>query len=125
MENEAKQLFKQAVDTLNRASEELYRPEEDIVTYLVCKNAQVAIESFLKGYLVENGVDISKHTTVNSLYNKCLDINKNFKEIDLSEFNCKSQSLESRYCDDVSKVDSCFKIASNLDSFLRKEKVIS
>ncbi len=40
---------------LNEASNELYRPEEDVVSYLVCKNSQYAIENYLKGFLLKNG----------------------------------------------------------------------
>ena len=57
MEIKAKKLFEEAVDKLNAANKELYRPEEDIVSYSVCKNSQHAIENFLKGYLLKRGIE--------------------------------------------------------------------
>lgn len=125
MEEKAKKLFDDAIEKLNTANEELYRPEEDVVSFLVCKNAQHAIENFLKGFLIKNGVDPTDYITIDSLYEQCKKINKNFKEVDLSEFNCKSShDLDSRSCNEVSKVNNCFRIADSLDTFFRQEKII-
>ena len=43
MKTKANNLFDEAIEKLNEASEELFRPEEDVVTYAICKNAQFAI----------------------------------------------------------------------------------
>jgi HEPN domain-containing protein len=124
MEDTANKLFDDAIEKLNEANEELLKPKEDVVSYLVCKNAQHAIENFLKGFLMQNGIDANNYKTIDSLYNKCKTINKNFKEINLSDFDCKSHKMDSRNCDEVSKVSSCFEIADRLDTFLRKEELI-
>lgn len=125
MEAKANKLFKEAVEKLNEANKELYRPEEDIVSYLVCKNAQYAIKNYLSGYLSQNGIDTSEYNTIDSLYHQCVLINKRFKNVDLSEFNCTSQNISTEYCNEVSRVSSCFNIADSLDTFLRQEKIIS
>ncbi|WP_142784190.1 HEPN domain-containing protein [Changchengzhania lutea] len=125
MENEAIKYFVNAAQKLNQANKELFKPEEDIVTYLVCKNSQYAIENYLKGYLLKKGFNPSEYKTIDSLYEQCKRINKDFEKVDLSDFNCKaSPSLESKYCNDVSKVSKCFDAADELDTFLRKEKII-
>lgn len=124
MENEAIKYFVNAAQKLNQANKELFKPEEDIVTYLVCKNSQYAIENYLKGYLLKNGVNPTEYKTINSLYEQCKIINENFKKVDLTEFNCKAHNLDSRFCNEVSKVNNCFDIADSLDTFLRKEKII-
>ena len=124
MNDKAKKLFDDAIEKLNEANEELFRPEEDIVSMVVCKNSQFAVENYLKGFLLQNGVDPSNFKTIDSLYEKCKSINKNFEKVNLSDFECKSHKLDSRYCNDVSKVSSCFDIADSLDTFLRKEQVI-
>ncbi len=121
----ASELFNDAVEKLNEASEELFRPEEDVVAFTVCKNAQFAIENYLKGFLLQNEIDPSNYKTIDSLNQKCKMINKNFEKVDLSSFECKSHRLDSRYCSEVSKVSNCFDIADNLDTFLRQEKIIS
>lgn len=124
MNDKAKKLFDDAIEKLNEANEELFRPEEDIVSYVVCKNSQVAVENYLKGFLLQNGVDPSNFKTIDSLYEKCKSINKNFEKVNLADFECKSHKLDSRYCNEVSKVSNCFDIADSLDTFLRKEKII-
>jgi HEPN domain-containing protein len=121
----ANKLFDDAVEKLNEASEELFRPEEDVVTYSVCKNAQFAIENYLKGFLLNNGKDPSNFNTIDSLYKECKAINAKFKDIDLSDFSCKSHQIDSRYCNEVTKVSNCFDVADNLDTFFRREKIIS
>lgn len=123
METKARGLFEEAFQKLEAANEELCRPQEDVVSYLVCKHSQVAIENFLKGYLLKNHVEPENYKTINSLYEKCLELNSNFSEIDLSNFTCKSYKPDSRSCNSVSKVSGCFELAGNLNSFLKKEKL--
>lgn len=125
MKNKASKLFDDAIEKLNEANEELFRPEEDVVTYKVCKNSQFAIENFLKGYLLNKGIDPSQYKTIDSLYKRCKVVDKKFEKIDLSDFACKSYKLDSRYCNEVKKVSDCFAAADNLDTFLRKEKIIT
>jgi len=125
MKTEAYKLFDQAVHKLNEANKELFRPEEDVVTYSVCKNSQIAVINFLSGYLLNNGKDPSSYPTIESLYEQCKLINNKFEEIDLSDFGCQSHRLDSTYCNEVSKVQKCFEAADNLDTFLRREKMIN
>lgn len=47
MDEKANNHFYLAKENLNDANEELYKPEEDVVSYLVCKNSQKAIENYL------------------------------------------------------------------------------
>lgn len=125
MEKEAINFFVNAAQKLNQANKELFKPEEDIVTYLVCKNSQYAIENYLKGYLLKKEIEYDENETIDSLYKKCKKINKGFENVDLSDFNCKvSNDLESKFCNNVSKVSKCFDAADELDTFLRKEKII-
>jgi HEPN domain-containing protein len=124
MENDADKLLLSAVKKLNEANKELYRPEEDIVSYLVCKNSQIAIENYLKGYLLKNDVNPTKYKTIESLYKQCKRINKGFEKVNLSEFECKSIQTDSKYCNEVSKVSECFNIANSLDTFLKQQKII-
>jgi len=125
MKDKANKLFDDAVEKLNVAREELFRPEEDLVCFSVCKNSQYAIESFLMGYLLQNGIDPSSYKTIDSLYEECKTINKKFEEIDLCDFECKYHNIDSRYCIDGSKVSSCFNAADSLNTFLRQEKIIN
>lgn len=125
MNKKANKLFKAAKEKLSEANEELFRPKEDVVSYLVCKNSQYAIENYLRGYLYDNGIDSSKFKTIEDLYQQCKLINKKFENVDLSDFKCKSYNADTRYCNEISKVSKCFDIADSLDTFLRKEKIIT
>jgi len=125
MENLAQNHFKEATRMMKEAGKELYRPEEDVVSFLVCKNSQGAIHNFLKGYLLKNGIETETDESIEDLYNQCKIIDKRFEKIDLSGFNCQSHELGSRYCEGAEKVSRCFDIADSLDTFLREEKIIS
>ena len=124
MEAKAKEFFNDASNKLKEANEELFRPEEDVVSYLVCKNAQHAIENYLKGYLLKNDINPDRFRTIDRLYNECKRINKDFEKVNLSGFDCKAQDIHSKYCLEVSKVSNCYNVANHLDSFLRDQKII-
>jgi HEPN domain-containing protein len=124
MKDRAEALLKEAVKKIGEANEELCRPEEDVVSVMVCKKAQRATENFLRGFLLKNNVEPGIEKTLDELLEKCLTINPNFSKVDLSHFDCRSAKLSSRQCNEVSKVSSCFVSASNLETFLRDEKVI-
>ena len=125
MNDSAKKLYEEAVQKLKEANDELCRPEEDVVSPLVCSNSQHAIINYLKGYLIENGIETKSEDSIDSLYEQCKSINKHFEELHLSGFDCNSHKDESRFFNDSSKFSRCFDIADSLDTFMRREKMIS
>lgn len=124
MKDQSKPFFNEAYARLSDANKELFRPEEDIVSYLVCKNAHFAVENYLKGFLIQNSVDISNFTSIDSLYQKCVQLNPKFKKIELKEFSCGVSTHNSKYCNEVAKVSNCFHVANDLDTFFREEKLL-
>ena len=124
MKNRARALFNEAVKNVNEANDELCRPEEDVVSVLVCKKAQRATENFLRGFLLDNGVEPKNQSTLNDLYLECKKLNPNFSKMSLASFDCLTDKVDSKSCNELVKVNSCFITASNLDSFLRGEKII-
>ena len=116
--------LKEAEKKLKTAKEEMFKPAEDIVSYSVCKNSQFAIENFLKGYLAKNEVTLQSNETINSLYTKCIAIDKNFKTIDMNAIGCKNHAIDTRYCSEINSVSACFDTADNIDTYLRKNKII-
>ncbi|MEP6262228.1 MAG: hypothetical protein ABJ092_11660 [Gillisia sp.] len=117
--------FDEAREKLSQANDEFFRPEEDLVTYSVCKNAQFSIENFLKGYLMQHKVDVKGDETLDRLYEQCLNINKNFAKLDLTELDCRSHNLKNRDCSDVPKVSKCLKTANDLEVLLKQEQIIA
>ena len=124
MESNAPGLFDEAVRKLREANEELCRPEEDVVSYLVCKHSQHAIENFLQGYLLRNNIEFGGDENINTLFKRCVELNEKFKEIDLHDFTCKGHKKDSRSCSETEKVSKCYEIADKVDNFLRREKVL-
>ena len=124
MKTRSTAFFNEATKNLQIAKKELFKPSEDIVTYSICKNAQFAIENFLKGFLIKNEVEIAPKETISTLYNKCITIDKNFKSIDISAIGCKDHVIDSRYCSEINSVSACFDTADSIDTYLRKINVI-
>jgi len=124
MDSRSEAFFNEAQKKLDLAKEELLKPAEDIVSFSVCKNSQFAVENYLKGFLVNNNIEIKINDTIGSLYDKCLAIDKNFKNIDMSVIGCKDLAIDSRYCSEVNSVSACFDTADDIDTYLRKSKLI-
>ncbi|WP_298368761.1 HEPN domain-containing protein [uncultured Lutibacter sp.] len=124
MNSRPEAFLKEAKKNLDLAKNELLKPSEDIVTYSVCKNSQFAIENFLKGYLTKNNIDIELNDTIETLYNKCLSFDENFKNIDLSAIGCRDHAIDSRYCSEINSVSACFDTADSIDTYLRKKQVL-
>jgi HEPN domain-containing protein len=125
MENDVRKFFDSATAKLKQANQELNRPEEDVVSWLVCQNAQHAIENYLKGYLLKNNIDPSEFDSIESMYHQCLKLNKEFQKVDLNDFTCNYAREDMAFCNDFNKVNHCFKLADCLDTLLRKEKIIA
>ncbi len=125
MKEKAAQLFKDALQKLREANNELCRPEEDVVTSLVCSNSHAAIESYLRGFLMLNSIVPGKDESIAGLYEQCRAINDHFEEVHLSGFECNAHKEESRFGNKASKYSRCFDIADSLDTFLRREKIIA
>ncbi|RKN83216.1 HEPN domain-containing protein [Ulvibacterium marinum] len=125
MEDKARKLFDEAIEKLREANDELCRPEEDVVTSLVCSNSQFAIQNYLKGFLLLNGSIPANDESIDRLYEQCRMINKNFEEVNLSGFECNEHKEDSRFRNESSQYSRCFDIADSLDTFLRREKIIS
>ena len=124
MKNQANRLFEEAIEKLNEADAELFRPEEDVVSFLVCKNSQHAIENYLKGFLLQNEVDPSEFKTIDDLYERCKLIDKTFEEIELFDLKCRSHAIDSKYSNTTPWVSKCFDTAARLDAFFRRTKII-
>lgn len=125
MDERASKLYEEAIQKLKEANDELCRPEEDVVTQLVCSNSQHAIVNYLRGFLLQNEINTGEDEAIKNLYEQCKAINKHFEEVHLTGFECNAHKDESRFCNESSQFSRCFDIADSLDVFLRREKIIS
>ena len=124
MTSRSEAFLNEAEKKLKLAKEEMFKPAEDFVSYSVCKNSQFAIENFLKGFLTKNEVKIDSKETIASLYEKCIAIDEDFKLIDMGAIGCKNEAIDSRYCSEINSVSACFDTADNIDTYLRKKKIV-
>ena len=124
MDEKQRNNFESAKEKLDLANKELFKPEDDVVSYSVCKNSQYAIEAYLKGYIKHCGFTTHDNETMEGLLNRCIELDGKFRKIDLNVIDCKASKIDSRYCTDVSKVSSCFDAADSLDTLLRQMKII-
>jgi HEPN domain-containing protein len=124
MKTRSDAFLNEASKKLKAAKEELFKPAEDIVCFSVCKNSQMAVENYLKGYLIKNNIEISYTDTIDSLVAKCIEFDSNFKQIDLDDMGCKGHLIDSRYCSEISTVNKCFDVADNIDTYLKRKKIV-
>jgi len=117
--------LKEGVKKLKQANEELFKPEEDIVAYSVCKNAQFSLDNLLRGFLLSNKIEPSQDDSVESMLKKCIEIDAKFKKIDIGMVACKGHKIDSRYCTELKTVTACFDAADSVDTLLRKAKMYS
>ena len=125
MEKDVRKYFSDAVAKLNEANQELYKPEEDVVSFLVCQKSQHAIENYLKGYLLKNGMDPSKFDSIEGMYHECVTLNEEFKKVDLNNFTTNYIETDMAYSNNFDKVAHCYKLADGLDAIMRKEKIFA
>ncbi len=124
MKEKSKNHFEKAKEHLNTANGELFKPKEDVVSYLVCKSSQHAIENYLKGYLSQRGFETHENETMEGLLNRCKSLDPNFNKVDLKTVECRAHIIDSKYCQSVKKVTSCYEAADSLDAFLRKMNLV-
>ena len=124
MEKSKEVYFNTAKEKLSIANQELFKPNKDVVGYSVCKNSQVAIEGYLKGYLEHRGFETHDEEHLEGLLKRCSALDPKFNKIDLSAIDCRAAKTDTRYCADVEKVSACFDVADHLDTLLRQLKII-
>jgi hypothetical protein len=110
--------YKAAKKNLDQAREEYYKPVEDVVSHSACKGSLLAIVDFMKGFLIENDVELELEDTVASLYYKCLGISPKFKEIDIHSLYCKCDTIGTKSCVDMNKISKCIDVANAIEKIL-------
>ncbi|MBT8191196.1 MAG: hypothetical protein HKN67_11505 [Saprospiraceae bacterium] len=114
-----KNLWDEADELLMQADNELNRPEEDVVSPLVCNISRLAIRKYLTGYLLKNGIEPDIPTTMGSLLEQCRSHNKSFENIDFSPINCHEEEHDTDYCLNVEDVGGCYKVAQFTEDIVK------
>ena len=124
MDKKAKEHFEKAENQLKQANNELFKPKEDVVSFIVCKNSLFAIENYLKGYLTHRGFETKSDETLDHLLERCRLLDSRFNQINIDTIDCSMDHRNDKFCEDIDKVSSCFNSADSLDTFLRKQRII-
>lgn len=84
MEQQIKTRLSEADDYLQKAKDELCKPEEDVVPFSVYQNAYHAIMNCLSSYLLDNDELIPDSPTVEVLLRNCRKLDSRFNDLHLS-----------------------------------------
>lgn len=103
-----KSYFGQAHQYLEAAKNELNRPAEDVVPFMVCRSARRSITHSLMGFLMKHDKMVDDRDTLDILLQKCRSINSRFRELDLSplKFN-----RDEEYSAELEQMESCIDLA--------------
>lgn len=96
MDNTTQQsTIQQADELLLTAQNEMCKPAEDVVDYMVCNNAYKAVKSYLAGFLLQQGVDgINTEMHTKDLLEQCQAIDPKFKALDLTLLYNKAEGAD-------------------------------
>lgn len=86
LDQQVKTTFEQAEEIYNNAQQELYKPEEDVVHYMVCHGAFKATYKYLKGYLLNHKVEVADKAPLETLIGQCRKIDPKFLALNLEKF---------------------------------------
>ena len=83
MFEKAKTPFEQAEEFFHSAQEELYKPEEDVVHYMVCRSAYKAVQNYLVAYLTSKKIATNPTMTLENLLGMCRQADQSFNDLKL------------------------------------------
>lgn len=115
--NSTVQSLKRIADELNQISEELSRPDEDVVTISVCHGARTAIYNLMHIYLQEKATPVAENSSLDDMLDACIKLSSTFSGVDLGNVVCRdmsTQQCEGKYCMSVERVHDCVNVARQL-----------
>lgn len=106
--NQIKIKFEQADQHLEAARSELNRPAEDVVPFMVCRNARYSVSSYLQGFLMIHGIESNEEVSTELLLEECRAIDAKFNKVDLSAIKF---SKDDEYSAEIEELESCIDLA--------------
>ncbi len=122
MQEELKEILRQAEVDFDRSEQEMYRPSTDVVLYSGCFFARRALHHYLYYCYKKFGgpdADKSPHDlTIQEMASFCAKHENRIGKIDFDSMHCsRSDVLEEDevfFCNDVDKVNSCKSLAEQM-----------
>lgn len=123
MDNEL--IFRNILDEANEfyssAQEELCRPEEDVVPFMICKCAYKSVSRYLAAFLLQKGMEINDSTSLESLLNKCREIDSKFLELDLNTLFYGNAHLDEAAVADWDTMQEYLEVATRTRDLITKD----
>ncbi|MGL1887655.1 MAG: hypothetical protein OCD76_14155 [Reichenbachiella sp.] len=114
----AKNTLEQADQLYHEAQEELARPEEDVVHYMVCRNAFKSINKYLTAYVLKHGAKVHSSVSLQALLEQCRRLNYGFENINLESMY--STKLSEDVWMDKKTMQSYFSLATMTRELVNK-----
>lgn len=102
----------------------MYKPEEDIVSLVVCRSTLGSIENYLKGFLALRGFETREDERIGDLMERCRMLDNKFRSIRIEEIDCRNQMDPDLHCEEIEKLGACYQVADQLDTLMRKKGII-
>ena len=102
----------------------MYKPEEDIVSLVVCRGTLGSIENYLKGFLALRGFETRNDENVGDLMERCRMLDKKFNGIRIEAIDCRNQTDSDLHCEEIEKLGACYQVADQLDTLMRKKGIL-
>lgn len=103
--------FEHAEELIEAAQNELNRPAEDVVPFMVCHNAREAIADYFKGYILRQDAQYNEDDSLEDLLHQCQAIDLRYEEFDLSPFNFKRDEA---YSAEFGRMKCCIELAQEI-----------
>ena len=121
--NEMQESLRRVLVDLNQATEEVSRPDEDVVTYAICLTSRQIIRKLLRIFLSSQSIPFNDAASILDLLNACKQVDAQFGRIEINEMSCSGLNViasDNTYCLPVDNVMHCMLIANQI-----KELVLS
>lgn len=113
---------------LKRATQELYRPIEDVVSFSACVFSRSALYRYLQGlailYADEKNEALEDDQTIEQLITYCSQYSNRLQDIDFSSLQCKCDEIlkddeeELVHCTSVDRLNYCSNLAAEVREIL-------
>ena len=103
-----KSIFEQADQKLEAAISELNRPAEDIVPFMVCRNARNSVSHYLQAFLLAHGTKHDEEVSLETLMSRCRALDNRFHHFDISALKFTN---DDEYSADFDEMETCIDLA--------------
>lgn len=124
MDDKAKKHFSKGEQDFRQADHEMYKPEEDIVSLVVCRGTLGSIENYLRGFLTLRGYETRDDECAGELMARCRMLDKKFNSIRIEEIDCRNENTHDLHCEEIEKLGACYQVADRLDTLMRKKGIL-